>query len=290
MDGLVGYGSSSDDDSDTEQTPALSVPVKTENTLTNGNTLSVTNVSNLFPEPKTDTDIPEKKLDISDEEDNYVPIRKSSSTNSRSSVNNSVISNVPVAPQPLKTNLSKIIDDAQIVSVSTDNLKTDKGVISSLLPKPKHNSVHELELEHLHKSKRRKQDKRKIFAFDLNDYLEDADAPEKEKPKRQVASKSASGLFSILPEPRNCKIGSKSTRAVIKDRAMLMPRTVKPKTDKPKKVMEEDIEETEENDGIDFFAFSKFENDTKEIKNAAKSVKLDVFKPKQVSLFSIIVF
>ena len=274
MEGLVGYGSSSEDECDAVQNGQTSIE-KNVNNSTHGITPTT---SKLFPEPPKEFENLAKPLDISDDEDNYVPVKKTTPTISRRLAPG--VSNTETPP----LNLSKIINDAQIVSVSAENLKTDKGMISSLLPKPKNSSVHELELENLHKSKRRKKDKRKIFAFDLNDYLEeDQKEPEKEKPKRPVSAKSASGLFSILPEPRNCKIGSKSTRTAITERAMLRPRTLKPKTDSPQTSAVDDVEETEEKDSEDFFAFGRSENVSKEIANAAKTVKLDVFKPKQVS-------
>lgn len=246
MNSLVGYYSSSDSEEEGEAQLKLTPEV-------------------LLPTPTAD-----KKLDISDDEDNYIPKPKTQAP---------VPAPVP-APIP---NISKVIETAQIVSVERNNLQTESGVISTFLPAPKHNTVREVELEHLHKNKRRKKDKKKIFALNLDDYLEDdgqakPEEPKSKRPEAPKPSQGSHGLFSVLPQPKNCKIGTKSTKSVIPGKnKMLKPRTIQPKPVPDKKFVEDDAGVDE---GTDFFSFSTSDKRSKEIAEAAKSVKLDQFTPK----------
>lgn len=283
MNSLVGYGSS--DESDSEPESLQPTAHKASTAITNGTIIvpkpqTVTRISTtISASPPSDS--LDKKLDISDDEDNYIP------KSSKPALTKTVAPVAPAAPTiPQIQNLAEVIDKAQIVTVECANLQSKEGVIASFLPKPKQSTVHELELERLHKSKRRKKDRKKIFALDLEDFSDEEET--KPKPARPVTAKSASGLFSILPEPKNCKITTKSTKSVIPDKAKLMrPRTLRPPPDKPKistTPVVEDNNETEQN-GLDFFSFGSSKKSAKEIAQAAKAVKLDQFKPKHVRVF-----
>ena len=279
MNGLVGYGSSDESDSEPETAPK---PKQTPAKLTNGANSQVTPKQTADHQTHQAPTFPpvlqDKKLDISDDEDTYIPRSKSSSKPAPPPIT----SHLP-KPAPKLQNLSEVIDKAQIVTVERENLISKEGVIASFLPKPKDNDVHELELERFHKSKRRKKDKKKkIFVLDLEDFSDEEEV--KPKPQRPVSSKSASGLFSILPQPKNCKINTKSTKSVVTDRAKF---TFKPRTLQPvkKKVTEEaelDVNDDNDQNGTDFFSFTNYTKSTKDIEKAAKTVKLDKFKPKQV--------
>ena len=276
MNSLVGYGSSDESDSETEVTEKPQ-----EKTLTNG-----TSTTSPKEQPAPNPSFPpipddiDKKLDISDDEDSYIPSKSSSRSSTSLSQTPLIKPDLP-KPSPQVQNLSEVIEKAQIVTVERENLQSQEGAISSFLPKPKQNTVHELELERLHKSKRRKKDRKKIFVLDLEDFSDEEEV--KPKPQRPVSAKSASGLFSMLPEPKNCKITTKSTKSVIPDRAKLMkPRTIQPVKSKPTIIPDEEVNEDTEQNGTDFFSFTSSKNSAKEIAKAAKAVKLDEFKPKKV--------
>ncbi|KAL5253184.1 hypothetical protein ACHWQZ_G013087 [Mnemiopsis leidyi] len=281
MNSLVGYGSSGESDSEPE---VPEKPQENAKRLTNGSSVALQKAqlakSPSFPPIPEDID---KKLDISDDEDSYIP-SKSSSRPSNSVSQSTLVKTDPPKPSSQVQNLSEVIEKAQIVTVERQNLQSKEGAISSFLPKPKQNTVHELELERLHKSKRRKKDKKKIFVLDLEDFSDEEEV--KQKPKRPVSARSASGLFSILPEPKNCKITTKSTKSVVPDRAKLMkPRTIQPAGAKSKpEFPDEDVIEDNEQNGSDFFSFTSSKKSSKEIAKAARTVKLDEFKPKQVSV------
>ena len=285
MNSLVGYGSSGESDSETETEQKQDEgAVK----LSNGGSVQAENGAHLSSSTSSfsynaSEDI-DKKLDISDDEDNYIPAKSSSKPNVPVAHDTPIITPNNPKPTPQLENLSEVINKAQIVTVERESLQSTKeGVISSFLPKPKQSNVHELELERLHKSKRRKKDKKKIFVLDLEDFSDEEEV--KPKAPRPISSKSASGLFSILPEPKNCKITTKSTRSVIPDRAKLMkPRTLQPSAAKPKITddVEPDVNEDNDQNGSDFFSFTSYKTSAKEIEKAAKAVKLDEFKPKQV--------
>lgn len=286
MNGLVGYGSSDESDSEPETAPKpKETPVKLTNGTNSQDTPKQTTnhqthqaPSTSFPTVPQDID---KKLDISDDEDTYIPRSKSSAKPAPSLP--PITSHLP-KPAPKLQNLSEVIDKAQIVTVERDNLISKEGVIASFLPKPKDNDVHEMELERFHKSKRRKKDKKKkIFVLDLEDFSDEEEV--KPKPQRPVSSKSASGLFSILPEPKNCKINTKSTKSVVTNKAKFTfkPRTLQPVKKKVTEDAEVDVNDDNDQNGTDFFSFTNYTKSTKDIEKAAKAVKLDQFKPKQVS-------
>ena len=228
-----------------------------------------------------------KKLDISDDEDAYIPKKKTDSKSTAGSSNYPI--SFPIQPVlvPKIQNLSKIIEKAKIVRVEADNLQTAGGTISALLPAAKTRNIQETELEQLHRGKRKKREKKKIFVLDLDEFLDDGAEPEKPKTKRPLSSTSTSGLFSILPEPINCSIKTNSTKSVIsrsnKSSLMMKPRTIKPPVN-AKRGLVADVAEADDTDinGTDFFSFSSSQKASSELERAAKSVKLDQYKPKQV--------
>jgi hypothetical protein len=280
MNSLVGYGSSDESDSEPETAPTpKQATLKPSNGLSTQASNGANSSSSIPPVP----DNLDKKLDISDDEDSYIPAKPSSKLPPAANPVLSVTPNLPNTTSQFQ-NLSEVIDKAQIVTVERENLQSKEGAIASFLPEPKKNNVHELELERLHKSKRRKKERKKIFVLDLDDFSDEEEV--KPKPQRPISSKSASGLFSILPEPKNCKITTKSTRSVIPDRAKLMkPRTIQPAKVEKKVTEDVEFETNEDNDqnGSDFFSFTSYQNSAIEIEKAAKAVKLDEYKPKKVS-------
>eukprot|EP00116_Pleurobrachia_bachei_P005149 sb/3465411/ len=284
MDGLVGYGSDSSDEDETVQPPVTSPkpPITTSKPP-----ITTPKPATTTPKPATTTlkppaddlfrrvEEPTSSIHISDDED-APPVPRSSSSSS--------------VPKKILPKLSELIQRAQIVSVKSEELKVEDGSVASLLPAPKSDAaVGELELEHLRKGKRAKKDKRKkIFAIDLDDYLneEDEEEEKKKKKERPVKPKSGSGLFSVLPQPKNCKLGSKSTRSVVtpakppvKPVNFLQPRTLKRPAAKKN---EDENDEGAAGSSSDFFSFGKSEKETEELERAAKSVKLETYKPKPI--------
>ena len=264
MNNLVSYGSSDSEDSDLGDSANVTsgkyfqanLKTDSQGSKTDTQASKTNNASKNISHTITDTNNNvDKKLDISDEEDNYVPRSKS--------------------PPRVSNDIVKQINKAEIVKVDVNSLQSREGSISLLLPAPKQQSVKELELESFQKSKnkRMKKDKRKIFALNLDDFEDETKEEEKDKPKLRKPETHGGkcSLFSILPKPSKSVTAIKSTKSVVPKSAVMKPRTLKRKTSDESSAQVDDALESES----DFFSFEKSEKERVELDSRAKSIKLE---------------